>query len=187
MDNSSESSGSGSEGTRARLFRAARGAAGSQRIHEIRRRTPGILLEEGLTNMARYMSGHGIQGPRDEQGHLRPLVDLYLQTVMRPAMGTKLTGRNDHELTTYAAIIDAILRGGVLEAAEVAMQRFKSIECFTAQGNWDQAKHLELTRPMSVSCLSAREQELAQATEAMESKLRKKTFGPRETSPGAGR
>ena len=104
-----------------------------------------------------------------------PVVQQYLTTCLQPALGEKLTSRNLHEMQTIAETIDLILKGKVTDGAELLLQRFKSLELFSLQGNWNQARHLELTKDHKVTCVSAREQQLAVASELQDRKLKPQT------------
>ena len=52
--------------------------------------------------------------------------------------------RNLWELRTLAQIVDSICQNNAIRSVDVALQRFKSIEMFIAQGSWEQENLLEL-------------------------------------------
>ena len=74
-----------------------------------------------------------------------------------------------------AEVIDLLLSGEPVQAAEMAMQRFKALEVFAHSGSWQLATHLGLSKPTKISCVSNREAELAKSTMLMEEKLAART------------
>ena len=73
--------------------------------------------------------------------------------------------RSARELATLAEAIDSVLAGDLTSAAELLMQRFKSVETAAYVGNFHGAQHLEVIRPDKVTCVGGRERELARLTE----------------------
>ena len=100
-----------------------------------------------------------------------PVAVSYLQTCLKPSLGEKITGRNGREMSILAEVLDMLLHGDVVPAAEAVLQRFKALEVFAREGNWSLAQHLEVTAPASVTCVSRRELELAKSTQLMENRL----------------
>ena len=100
-----------------------------------------------------------------------PIAVNYLQTCLRPALGEKVTPRNGKEMSVLAEVLDLLLVGDVVLAAETVLQRFKALETFAHEGDWRLAQHLEVKRASTISCVTARELELAKSTMLMEDRL----------------
>jgi hypothetical protein len=95
----------------------------------------------------------------------------YFITCLKPALVGKLTDRNGHEMEMLAEALDHLLRGDLATGLTVLMQRFKSLETYSHEGNWDKAKHLEMVKHQKVTCVSQREAELARGNAILERKL----------------
>ena len=152
------------------LFRAARGTAGTSRVKELQRRAPGALLKEGLEAMRSFVSAQG--GRTAQQLLSDPVAVAYFQTCLKPSLGDKISARNDKEMGVLVEVLDMILVGDFIPAAELVLQRFKALETKAHEGSWSMAQHLELSRPSLVSCVSSRELDLAKQTQGMEERLR---------------
>ena len=147
------------------------------RIDEVRRRAPGRLLTEGLRNMKKYMSEKGLTSGKSSIAD--PVVTTYLTIVLQPALGATLQMRSERELRTMSEALDCLLRGRMVDAAEILMQRFKAVETATINGNWDTARFLEAIPAAKVSSVAGRERELAIKQAALEQRLRRSS-GMRE-------
>ena len=89
----------------------------------------------------------------------------------RLALGEKQSGRNGHEMETVAESMDFFLKGNVTMGMSVLMQRFKSLELTSHDGNLERGRHLELVRIVKVSCVSTRELDLGRSTAVLERRL----------------
>ncbi len=128
-------------------------------------------MQEGLKNMQRYLVNLGVVKATDSC--CRPVVMAYYTTCLKPALGGKIGQRNDREMTTLGESLDALLRGDVTTAAELLIQRFKAVETSCHDGSWETSSHLELIRPNDVTCVGAKERELAMATGRMLDKMKR--------------
>eukprot|EP00971_Amphidinium_carterae_P223056 4426201-Amphidinium_carterae.1 len=104
-----------------------------------------------LTHCHRYLTElhrqtRGSLGLGRESEDLMPRVaSFYLSTVLArrfPSMQSNL--RTWKEAATLAEIVDAIVTGHSLQAADLAVQRLKALEIASVQGSWSQARWLEL-------------------------------------------
>ena len=112
--------------------------------HVVAARFPGVLTHQALRRMDGHMRGVAMEdllgGPP-----LLNVIRAYLVTNFFGARPEAAVGlRNARELKTIAAIVEAILQGRVLSALDIAVQRFKAIELSIEEGNWTNARWLEL-------------------------------------------
>ena len=119
--------------------------------------------------MRQFVSQHSGRSVKDMMAE--PVTVMYLQTCLKPALGERITARNSKEMGILAEVLDLMLTGEVVKAAEMVLQRFKALETFAHEGDWRLAQHLEVSRPAVVSCVSTRELELAKSTMLMEERL----------------
>ena len=150
----------------------------ANRLQELARKNPGLLLQKGLAMMKRYMDplrGGGGAGHSKDAKELPPIVTLYLTTVLqviRNRSGSSLGLRNEREMRTLAEAIDDLLQGQVVQAADKLMQRFKALELASSEGgDWGVARHLELIPPGQVASVGNVEKSMAANLEAKEQKL----------------
>ena len=78
-------------------------------------------------------------------------------------------------METIAESLDYMLKGDVTMGLSVLMQRFKSLELTSHDGNLERGRHLELVRRDKVSCVSPRELDLARSTAVLQGKLAPQT------------
>ncbi len=79
--------------------------------------------------------------------------------------------RSARELRTIAEAVDMILKGNVVGAADVLIQRFKAVESTTGDVGWNVARHHEIIPEGRVSIVSQSERELVASREKEELKL----------------
>ncbi|CAK0881107.1 unnamed protein product, partial [Prorocentrum cordatum] len=114
--------------------------------HVVAARFPGVLAQQALRRMEGHMRGVAAEDLLGG-GLLNNVIRAYLVTSFfgaRPAGEAAVGLRNPRELKTIAAIIEAILQGRILTALDIAVQRFKAIELSIEEGNWTNARWLEL-------------------------------------------
>ena len=98
-----------------------------------------------------------VEVPEDE---LAPVVRAYLTSVLLPSTQGKMNPRSQDELRALGEIVDSILLGDAVRAAEIALQRFKAVETCHTDGGWHQAKFLTPLKDSAVSSLSLAEHSL---------------------------
>jgi len=160
------------------LFRSARGV--SETLAERARRAPGVLLRGSLRKMRKYFGERvpGVQGKED----LQPMVMRYLLCVVIPP-ASDLGNRNLREMKTLAWAIDELIRGNILQAADVLVQRLIAIENASAEGSWSMARFIELVPDGGASAMPDQERSLVLRHAKAEAKLRGGSSG---YSPGRG-
>ena len=127
-------------------------------------------MREGIQTMAQYLSDRGWADGHQAKD-LPACVTAFFVTCLTPALGDRLQGRTMHEMNVLAESIDHILRGDLQTGLTTLLQRFKCLETSAYDGNFDRGRHLELVKSDRVSCVSAREQELAKQNALQEMKL----------------
>ena len=81
-------------------------SSGISRVKELQRRAPGALLSEGIEAMRTYVASQGGRTTKDLMSD--PVAVAYLQTCLRPALGDKLSARNDKEMAMLAESLDLL-------------------------------------------------------------------------------
>ena len=110
---------------------------------------PGQILQAVLRKMSSFLSARTDAEVRS--GSLNPIVTAYLTSVLQPAMGQQLAGRNRQELRTLAEAVDAILSGNIPRAADILISRFSAVEMAASAKHWNVARHLEIIPQQDVS------------------------------------
>ena len=155
------SSSSGKSSEDSQLFRSGSSRKGIGFIREIARDHPGALYEKAVRSIASKM-GERV-GPQFNLA--QPRVASYLNSVVLvkyPKLSTAIA----RELRTLAESLDELANGGVAQAADLLMQRFKALEkSLESGGSWKLARHLEITRDEDT--LVSVEEELAAAKEQL--------------------
>jgi hypothetical protein len=80
--------------------------------------------------------------------------------------------RSLRELRTLAEVLDMLIEGQVLQAADTLCQRFKAVELASSEGSWAVAQHLELIPPHRSGAVADFEKEAAAQQEMRAVKLR---------------
>ena len=143
-DSSTDSSGSDES-----LFQLAALPTGTEKIHRLHEEKPGALANLTLLKFQEILErtvGLGRRTARgDEAESLPPVCRGYLTQILLTRYPEEVMGvRNLWELRTLAQIVDSICQNNAIRSVDVALQRFKSIEMFMAQGSWEQGNLLEL-------------------------------------------
>eukprot|EP00971_Amphidinium_carterae_P348763 6490663-Amphidinium_carterae.2 len=106
------------------------------------------------------------------EDELSPVAQMYMTNVVLPNRPPGLNLRNEREMRTLALILDHIIRGQLLQAADVAMQRFKAVEMASGpNATWEFAQRLELIPQTAIATTSFLEREAAMKAELRERKL----------------
>ena len=100
-----------------------------------------------------------------------PMVLQFFQQCLAPALGDRISFRTSKETVLLAEAIDLLIVGKVVEASELLMQRFKTLELGSSSGSFETAQYLEIGRQMTPTPMNGRERELAVATEKLERNL----------------
>ena len=136
-------------------------------------RSPGLTLKEGLAGMAKYLS-RCVGGKT--LGEWDPRVTQYLTTVVEKG-GRDLGLRNRRELRTLAEALDHMLEGTYLQAADILMARFTSVELASQEQSWAVSQHLELIPNASSGAASESAKWAAAKGELTQAKLRRTLAG----------
>ena len=148
------------------------GSTGLSRLQHTAERRPGKLTRQGLEAMGRHLAPRygGDRGVNVRAGvDLEPIAQVYLTNVLLPSRPPGMNLCNERELRTLAEVLDHILRGDLLRAANIAIQRFKAVEAASSsEGSWEIAQRLELIPPTAISTTSVAEREAAMKAELRE-------------------
>ena len=96
----------------------------------------------------------------------------YLNTIFLGANPlSKVGSRNASELRCLAEALDALKDGELGQVADLLMSRFRAVEVASVDGNWDNAKHLDLSAQSSLGLTSVRDRMKAAQKELLQVKL----------------
>ena len=107
-----------------------------------------------------------------------PRVLQHLTTVVE-RNGKALGRRNETELHTIARCLDYLLEGCPLQAVDILMARFMSVEMAAVEGDWAVSQHLEIVPASQGGAASDAAKRAAVKEEILHSKLRKAIGGGR--------
>ena len=110
------------------------------------------------------------------------MVMMYLLCGVIP-QASDLGNRNLREMKTLAWAIDELIRGNILQAADVLVQRLIAIENASAEGSWSMARFIELVPDGGASAMPDQERSLVLRHAKAEAKFRGSSSG---YSPGRG-
>ena len=166
------SSSSGTESNDEQLFREASLAQGSLRVHRTAQKSPGLLAQSSLLRMRQYLAGASGAMPSLGNTDLPATMSAYLNVVYFPVHPEVSIGlRASREMKTIGFAVDMLCQGKVLEALDFLLQRQKALEVSVDQGNWTQARHLELIPQADVTSWSRNDLKEAQKEQLLDSKL----------------
>jgi hypothetical protein len=81
-------------------------------VANLRDRSSGLLLKEGITNMFKYLHDRGwLRDPKISAPDLPPVVQACFGTCLKPALGDRLGRRSEREMVTMAEALGHILHG----------------------------------------------------------------------------
>jgi hypothetical protein len=93
----------------------------------------------------------------EHEDEIAALCSVYLQTVQIPNAAPPLPVRMVRELRTLCCAVDLIISGQSLMAADVLVQRMKSLEQAHQEGSWKHSDATEIIPPGEVSIRSGEE------------------------------
>ncbi|CAK0910046.1 unnamed protein product, partial [Prorocentrum cordatum] len=139
-------------------------------FRRIARQRPGALLENGLGHLRSQFTQQLSAGEADP---LAPCVTQFLNTVFFVAHPPRTLGTDEvRVLRTLGLALDGILRGEVVETADLLMQEFKARTMAIRDGNWRSARWLTLVAQEQLpSGASLDEENAAEKVEARELKV----------------
>jgi hypothetical protein len=108
---------------------------------DLAKSSPGVLTRRFLQRIHTYVQ---VQKTSSIEADLDVSVSGFVTTLMQPTMN--LNPRTLNETRTLAYILDELLSGRVLGAADAAVQRLKSLE-MGAAGDWSDASLVEVIPP----------------------------------------
>ena len=169
---SDASSSSNSDSHDEELFREASLVQGSLRVHRAAQRSPGLLAQSSLVRMRQYLAGASGALPSAGTSDLPSTMSAYLNVVYFPVHPETSIGlRASREMKTIGFAVDLMCQGKILEALDFLTQRQKALEVSVEQGNWVQAKHLELIPQSDVTSWSRSDLKAAQKEQLLDTKL----------------
>ena len=119
-------------------------------------------------------------------GEWDPRVTQYLTTVCEKS-SRDMGVRNRRELRTLAEALDHMLEGNYLQAADMLMARFTSVELASTEQSWAVSQHLELIPSSSSGAANETAKRAAAKEELTQAKLRKTLSGSSSNRDTAGR
>jgi hypothetical protein len=132
----------------AEVFRLARGLPAG--LASLSPRIPGGLLKATLSKMRGYLETRRATGGEHED-EIAALCSVYLQTVQIPNAAPPLPVRMVRELRTLYCAVDLVISGQSLMAADVLVQRMKSLEQAHQEGSLNHSDATEIIPPGEVS------------------------------------
>ncbi len=131
---------------------------GVGRLRRVASRNPGYLTEITYAKVAELMSARGMyhKSGRYEGSLYQYLVSIVAQ--QHPEL--KNRPGISREMTTLSLALDLMLGGKTLEAADMLVQRFKSLELYLTTGSWEVSGAVELA-PESSGLVSEGERKIA--------------------------
>ncbi|CAK0904182.1 unnamed protein product, partial [Prorocentrum cordatum] len=147
-------------------------------FRRIARQRPGALLENGLGHLRSQFTQQLSAGEADP---LAPCVTQFLNTVFFVAHPPRTLGTDEvRVLRTLGLALDGILRGEVVETADLLMQEFKARTMAIRDGNWRSARWLTLVAQEQLPSGASLDEE--NAAEKVEARELKKPPAARRTS-----
>jgi len=135
---------------------------------------PGEAWRSGLAEVAKFLgerSGAGA-GTAGAAGQDPAKMVTYLQSVFLGAHPADKVGpRSVAEMRLLAEVMDSLSQGDLARVSDLLMQRFKAVELASTDGNWHQAKHVDLTYEAGRGLMSSEEKLKATKKQLMELKL----------------
>jgi hypothetical protein len=122
--------------------------------------------------MRQYLAGASGAMPNLGNSDLPATMSAYLNVVYFPVHPEASIGlRASREMKTIGFAVDMLCQGKVLEALDFLLQRQKALEVSVDQGNWTQARHLELIPQSDVTSWSRSDLKEAQKEQLLDTKL----------------
>ena len=124
------------------------------RSMEVAQLHPGTHASLGRLRMAWYLPGHArfVLGNASALGTLDPVIQPYFTTVLLAARNeSSIRSRTLWELRSLGFAMDLQLRGPLLSAPHVLVQRFNALVLAAVQMTWGQARWLVLLPPTGIA------------------------------------
>jgi hypothetical protein len=141
----------------AEVFRLARDLPAG--LASLSRRIPGGLLKTTLSKMRGYLETRRATAGGHEDEYTAPC-SVFFQTVQMPNAAPPLPQRMVRELRTLCCAVDLIISGQGLMAADVLVQRMKSLEQAHQEGSWRHSDATEIIPPGEISIRGGEERAL---------------------------
>lgn len=149
----------------------------SNKIRSLHRHGPGLLAAMGVGRMKEAMVE--LEGLwKEEEASLPPIAMKYVRSTLHG----KLSGGALREVMTLASMLDLMMMGRVSEAADLGMQRLKSIERVSQGSTWASTEKLELIGTLAPQISTRAEMSVA----AKELKLEHQVKGGASLYKGKG-
>ena len=134
------------------------------------RRRPGKLLELGLKRVKKDLAA--LQGQRSDSAtaeQMRRVMSFY-HVVIFMANRTVVDEQAGQEMKTLAEVLDCLCEGDLAQLGDVAMQRYKALQCSIDEGSWDLAREHEIVEVRQRGLIT--DEERARATRRQMSQVR---------------
>ena len=164
-DSSSSSSGSSRDRS---LFHHASSHSGNS-IRALATKQPGALYDAGLKEITQVMGLR--EGATNDDGSAATFLGYLTAILLGQYPADKMGLRSARELQTLARALDHLGAGRLPEVADLLMQRFKAVEQYLHDGNWNIASQMEIVPDTADTLASAKEQHAAARAELLRSKL----------------
>ena len=145
----------------------------TNRIRRLAQEKPGELLLTTIGNLRTFLDRAEALPVGAAQAKVLQPVFLRYHLLAHEAVGN-LGQRNLRELRTLSEVLDLVVRGEVMKAADVLVQRFKAVELASQEGSWLVAQHPELIPPTRMAAAEDKERDLAVREEAKSQKVRER-------------
>ena len=107
---------------------SSKAARNQRRLKALSERKPGVLLNRGFTTMHQQVGTfYGESSLLSDDKVLTPVAVRYLMTVVFPQFGEGIADDKLRELRTLATGLDLLVQGHTGQAADLSLQRFKSL------------------------------------------------------------
>ena len=111
------------------------------------------------------------EGATNDDGSAATFLGYLTAILLGQYPADKMGLRSARELQTLARALDHLGAGRLPEVADLLMQRFKAVEQYLHDGNWNIASQMEIVPDTADTLASAKEQHAAARAELLRSKL----------------
>jgi hypothetical protein len=125
-------------------FEEAPSRTGGNRVARVASSTPGMLLEDALSEVRRFLVARG-GADASEVDRMMPMFTTYFRSVWQGAHPPSVVGqRTNNEMELICAVLDDLISGDLDKLGDVLVQRLRALQVSVTQG-WQVAEQLELS------------------------------------------
>ena len=147
-------------------FDVAPSLTGGSKVSRVASSTPGLLLEDALTEVRRFLVARG-GADKAAVDRLMPLFTTYFRSVWQGAHPPSEVGaRTNNEMELICSVLDDLISGDLESLGDVLVQRLRALQVSVTQG-WEVAEQLELSGRRDVSLVGTN-----MMSDAVQSRLR---------------